>query len=62
MIIFYNNFKGIIKQKENEWFIENIHPYKYSSILSKDISGAIEYWKQDINYISSKNGDYNENR
>jgi len=63
MEISYNNFKGIIKQKEGgEWFVENIHPYIYISVSSKSLGDAMEYWKQDINYILSKNGDINENR
>lgn len=63
MEISYNSFKGIIKQNGNgEWFIENIHPYIYASVSAKNVGEAMEYWKQDINYILSKNGDINENR
>lgn len=44
MDISYSSFKGIIKQNESgEWFVENIHPYKYKSICSKDIGKAMEY-------------------
>ena len=63
MEISYNNFEGIIKQKENgEWFVENIHPYKYYSISAKNVGDAMEYWKHDINYMLGKNGDINENK
>ena len=62
MDISYSNFKGIIKQNESgEWFIENIHPYKYKSICSKDIGKAMEYWKQDVMYIVRKEENNNEN-
>ncbi len=62
MDISYSNFKGFIKQKENgEYFIENIHPYKYTSISSKDIGEVMEYWRQDVIYRLRKEGN-NENR
>jgi len=63
MNISYNNFKGIIKQNENgEWYIENIYPYIYISTSATNVGIAMEYWKQDINYILNKNRSYNENR
>lgn len=48
--LIYGNYKGIIKNKNEIWYIENIEPCFFCSIESNDIGIAMEYWKQEVDY------------